>query len=197
MKEAAEKPETTFFKQFERTVKKDFLPFAGGRTRVKELKWLQALMEGASAVFGKVVLLRNYLYGKGLLRSVQLPLPAISIGNITVGGTGKTPFVEYTTRLLERMGRKPAILARGYGPAVAWRDGPVNDEGMLLSKNLPEVPVLLSPDRVSAAFRAVELDADSVVMDDAFQHLRVKRDLDVVLLDATVPLGFGRVLPDA
>lgn len=195
MKEPLERPETTFFRQVERTVKKDFLPFAGGRTRVRELSWLQYLMEGASRVFAKAVLLRNHLYENGFLRSVRLPLPAVSIGNITVGGTGKTPFVEYTARLLQRMGRRPSILARGYGPPVAWHGGPVNDEGMLLARNLPGVPVLLSPDRVSAAYRAIELEADCAVMDDAFQHLKVGRDLDVVLLDATVPLGFGRVLP--
>lgn len=195
MKDTAGRPSGTLFRQVSETVKRDFLPFTGGRKAAPRLRLLQPLLHTAAYVYGKAVLLRNRLYETGALRRRQLPLPAVSIGNITVGGTGKTPFVEYTVRLLASSGWQPAIIARGYGPAVAWRKGPVNDEGLLLSRNLPHVPVLLSPDRLAAAFRALELGADCAVLDDAFQHLRIKRDLDIVLLDATVPLGFGRMLP--
>ena len=195
MKVPGPRPRTTFFQQVEETVKRDYLPFAGGRSRGLPARLLKALSELASRLYGRAVLLRNQLYSSGALARRRLPLPAVSVGNITVGGTGKTPFVQYVAGLLRRLGRRPAVIARGYGPAVAWCRGPVNDEGLLLARNLPDVPVLLSPDRLSAAFRALDLGADCAVLDDAFQHLRAERDLDVVLLDATVPLGFGRVLP--
>jgi tetraacyldisaccharide 4'-kinase len=118
-------------------------------------------------------------------------VPVISIGNLTVGGTGKTPCVEYVARLLREHDIRVAILSRGYG-AEAGR----NDEAMVLEENLPDVPHLQDRDRVALARTAVEeLESEALVLDDGFQHRRLARDLDIVLIDVTDPWGGGYVLP--
>lgn len=116
----------------------------------------------------------------------------ISIGNLSVGGTGKTPMVEWTARRLLAGGHRVAIISRGYG---ASRPGHDNDETSLLRANLPGVPHYIDADRVAAAGRAAADGVDVVVLDDGFQHRRIARDLDIVLLDATLPPGGYRPLP--
>jgi tetraacyldisaccharide 4'-kinase len=121
----------------------------------------------------------------------KVGVPVISIGNLTVGGTGKTPCVEYVARLLREHDLRVAILSRGYG-AEAGR----NDEAMVLEENLPDVPHLQDRDRVAIARTAIEeLESEVLVLDDGFQHRRLARDLDVVLIDATDPWGGGYMLP--
>jgi len=115
----------------------------------------------------------------------------ISIGNITCGGTGKTPAVEMLARELLARGRRPAILSRGYRSD----DEGKNDEEKLLAKNLPDVPHHADPDRVRAGRKAISGGADVLLLDDGFQHARLARDLDLVLIDALDPFGGGRVLP--
>jgi tetraacyldisaccharide 4'-kinase len=146
---------------------------------------------GASLFFGLGAAVRGVLYSLGLARVHRLPVPVVSIGNITVGGTGKTPFVELVCRKLTAMGRRPAILTRGY------KAGPHgSDEAALLAERLPGVPVVVDPDRVAGGRRAVaEHSADVLVLDDGFQHRRLHRDLDIVLTDWAAPLGNGRMLP--
>jgi len=123
---------------------------------------------------------------------VTLPCPLISIGNITVGGTGKTPLVIDLVRRLERIGRNPAVLSRGYKAAG---DEP-NDEEKLIRKNCPGVVCVADPDRAAGGQRAIEeFGADVLVLDDGFQHRRLARTLDVVVIDATCPFGFDHVLP--
>jgi tetraacyldisaccharide 4'-kinase len=113
------------------------------------------------------------------------------VGNLTVGGTGKTPCVEYVARFYRGRDRRVAILSRGYGSERGR-----NDEAMVLEENLPDVPHLQGPDRVALAGTAVEeLESEVLVLDDGFQHRRLARDLDVVLLDATNPWGHGHLLP--
>ncbi len=152
-----------------------------------------------SGVYRGVVGARSALYGAGLLEKGAPPVPVISVGNITSGGTGKTPLVESIVGGLLDRGRKPAILSRGYGPPVREGEGPrsgVSDESLVLADNLPDVPLVLGADRLFAARRAIaDFEADVLVCDDAFQHLRLRRDLDVVAIDATLPFGFGHVLP--
>jgi tetraacyldisaccharide 4'-kinase len=116
----------------------------------------------------------------------------VSVGNLTLGGTGKTPMVEWIARWLQQRGVRAAVISRGYGAAA----GSANDEAMELRERLPEVPHLQNPDRVAAARKAVgELGCQAIVLDDAFQHRRIARDLDIVLLDALEPFGFGHVFP--
>ena len=136
--------------------------------------------------------LRNRLYDAGCLNATRLDVPVICLGNITVGGTGKTPMVVWLCQQLQKRSRRPAILTRGY-KASATGD---NDEVKLLRNALPDVPVVVDSDRVRAGRHAVaEHHADVLVMDDGFQHRRLGRDLDIVLVDSTCPFGFGAVLP--
>jgi len=150
----------------------------------------------AACAYAIATRLRRAAYRAGLLRSRELPVPVFSVGNITTGGTGKTTMVEWLAGWLRAAGRRPAILSRGYGarPAAAGV-GPSNDEGRLLRANLPDVPHFADPDRVAAGRRAVAEGADCLILDDGFQHLRLRRDLDMVLVDAADPFGGGRVLP--
>jgi tetraacyldisaccharide 4'-kinase len=133
---------------------------------------------------------RNRRFDRG--RDVhRVGVPVISVGNLTVGGTGKTPCVEYVARLLRDNDHRVAILSRGYG-AEAGR----NDEAMVLEENLPDVPHFQGRDRVALAATAIEeSESEVLVLDDGFQHRRLARDLDIVLIDATDPWGGGYLLP--
>ncbi|MCD4699021.1 MAG: tetraacyldisaccharide 4'-kinase [Phycisphaerae bacterium] len=133
--------------------------------------------------------LRRWAYRKGIRKTLAADVPVICVGNITVGGTGKTPMVAWVVEQLKQAGRKPAILTRGY-KAVGGR----SDEAELL-KRLTGVPVIINPDRASGAQKAIAGGADVLVMDDGFQHLRLGRDLDIVLIDATRPFDGGVCLP--
>jgi tetraacyldisaccharide 4'-kinase len=145
----------------------------------------------ASLPYGWAVAIRNRLFDRGWRAVHRAGVPVISIGNLTVGGTGKTPCVEYVCRRYCEWQRRAAILSRGYGSDV----GP-NDEALVLESNLPDVPHLQGADRVALAKRAVqEHKSDVLVLDDGFQHRRLARDLDLVLLDATEPWGYGHLLP--
>jgi tetraacyldisaccharide 4'-kinase len=121
-----------------------------------------------------------------------LSIPVISVGNLTVGGTGKTPFVVELVKRLDRLGCSPAVVSRGYKAAV----GEPNDEELLIRRNCPGVVCVSDPDRALACEIArSDLGADVIVLDDGFQHRRVARVLDVVLIDATCPFGFDHLLP--
>lgn len=138
----------------------------------------------ASVPYGVAVRLRNTAFDRGWKQIHRVPVPVISIGNLTLGGTGKTPCVEYIASYLREQGRQVCLLSRGYKSSASG----MNDEAMLLEENLPDVPHLQNPDRVAAALTAIEeLEADVLVLDDGFQHRRLHRDLDVVLIDATHP----------
>jgi tetraacyldisaccharide 4'-kinase len=145
----------------------------------------------ASTLYGLGVRLRNWAFDRGWKGRVQAAVPVISVGNLTLGGTGKTPCVEYVARFFREQERRVAILSRGYGAEHG-----VNDEAMVLEENLPDVPHLQGPDRSALAHVAVEeLESEVLVLDDGFQHRRLRRDLDIVLLDATCPWGYGHLFP--
>ncbi|MGF1583606.1 MAG: tetraacyldisaccharide 4'-kinase [Gemmataceae bacterium] len=134
---------------------------------------------------------RNWLFDAGWKKTHEAPIPVISIGNLTVGGTGKTPCVEYVAKWFRRHDLRVVILSRGYGV----KEGP-NDEALLLEENLPDVPHLQGPDRSELATTAAEeLESEVAVLDDGFQHRRLARNLDIVLIDALAPWGYGSVLP--
>jgi tetraacyldisaccharide 4'-kinase len=138
---------------------------------------------------------RDLAWRWGLRRATRLPVPVISVGNLTAGGTGKTPFVALLVERLRARGRRPGVLARGYGPCVA---GGLSDEGAVLAFLAgPDLPQREDPDRVRAGrdLLAAPRPPDVLVLDDGFQHRRLGRDLDVVLLDASNPCGFGHRLP--
>jgi tetraacyldisaccharide 4'-kinase len=153
---------------------------------------LRALATAGSWAFDAGVHLRLGLYARGLLRRHRGPLPVISVGNLTVGGTGKTPFVSYLARGLAGQNHKPAILARGYR---AKSKGGSNDELLMLSRQCPGLLTAANPNRLAGCMRAREDGADVALLDDGFQHLALQRDLDVLLVDATRPFGNGHLLP--
>jgi tetraacyldisaccharide 4'-kinase len=130
----------------------------------------------------------------------------ISVGNLSFGGTGKTPTVIALVRDLVRLGRRPAVLSRGYrrrnrdlvvvmGPHPKKGVDEVGDEPLEMARRLPGVPIVVDADRVRGGREALRLGADVVVLDDGFQHRRLERDLDLVLLDAGDPWGGGRLPP--
>ena len=141
-------------------------------------------------VFGKLVGLRGKLYDRGLLRATRLEAPVVCVGNLSVGGTGKTPMVLYLLKELERRGRAPGVLSRGYG---ASEKGGANDEALLFDVLAPGVPHVQDPDRVAGGRQLLRRGVDVVVMDDGFQHRRLARDLDLVLVDATRPWGLPAI----
>ncbi|MCB9916692.1 MAG: tetraacyldisaccharide 4'-kinase [Planctomycetes bacterium] len=143
------------------------------------------LLRVPAALFGALACARNGLYDVGLLPAARLPAPVVSVGNLTVGGTGKTPMVVHLARELSRRGRRVGLLSRGYRK----QHDSLNDEGLLLAELLPDVPHVQDADRVRGAHALLQRGVDVVLLDDGFQHRRLARDLDLVLLDATRPWG--------
>jgi tetraacyldisaccharide 4'-kinase len=160
-------------------------------------------------IYGGLMRLRAAAYRRGWLASARLPVPVVSVGNLTMGGTGKTPMVIQVVRLLQALGRRPVVVSRGYGgrarqPFNLVSDGGrilldaamAGDEPRLLAESLPGVAVVTGARRVPAARYAVErLGAEVIVLDDGFQHLALQRDLDLVLFKGPDYLGNGRVFP--
>ena len=142
------------------------------------------LLRPASWLYGSVVAARNAGYDHGWLRSHALAIPAVSVGNLTVGGTGKTPVSAYVAARLAERGMKPAIVMRGYG----------SDETLVHARLNPAIPVFVSADRVRGALAAKEAGCNVAVLDDAYQHRRARRDADIVLLSAELA-GPVRALP--
>ena len=138
------------------------------------------------------VVRRNRRFDRGATPIHRVDVPIVSVGNLTLGGTGKTPTVEWLARWFREKNIRAAIISRGYGAESGSR----NDEARELEQKLPDVPHLQNPDRVAAARVAVEeLDMQLILLDDGFQHRRIGRDLDIVLLDALEPFGFEHVFP--
>ncbi|MFQ5733800.1 MAG: tetraacyldisaccharide 4'-kinase [Planctomycetaceae bacterium] len=156
-----------------------------------------------SLFYGFGVRLRNRAFDFGLKTTHDVDVPVISVGNITTGGTGKTPFVAFLADWFADRRTAAAILSRGYrafAPPVAAASGQpherANDEKLVLDKLCPGVPHLQLPDRVASARTAVaERGAEVLILDDGFQHRRLHRDLNIVLVDALNPFGYGRMLP--
>jgi len=162
-----------------------------------------------SLVYGAGQKLREFAYCQGILPSYRLPCKVICIGNITVGGTGKTPMTMHVAREIKASGFKTAIISRGYRGGAEGRGGIVSDgnsiwmgpeqagdEPYMIARCLSEVPVVVGKNRYAAGMLAVHnFHPDVIVLDDGFQHLRLKRDIDLVLLDYVLPLGNGHLLP--
>jgi len=169
-----------------------YLSVISGRRRGVVAAIMRLLLSAATVVYYALHKARHLLYRIGLLRSVRLPVPVISVGNLTAGGTGKTPFVEMLARRLAKRNLRVAVLARGYGR----REDGGDDEETFAEMELENVVRLAGADRVALARRAIqEYRADLVILDDGFQHFRIRRDLDVLMVDATNPLAGGRLIP--
>jgi tetraacyldisaccharide 4'-kinase len=155
-----------------------FMPFSSG------------ILNGLALIYGALVKTRNTLYDAGVLKAVKAPLLVVSVGNIEAGGTGKTPFTMALADELFHRGRKVAIVTRGYkgmldGPIIVTPqhlNKEVGDEALLMARRM-KVPVIKSPNRLKGAlFAYVHLGAEIIILDDGFQHRRLHRDLDIVLV---------------
>ncbi|MBN1796775.1 MAG: tetraacyldisaccharide 4'-kinase [Sedimentisphaerales bacterium] len=151
---------------------------------------LRIILRLPSLAYSAAIRLRNFFYDKHVLKSHRVNITVISIGNLTAGGTGKTPVVAWLTKQL--CGKyKCAILTRGYKSTANG-----SDEVNTLAQISPEVPVIINPDRLKGAKEAMSLHgADVLIMDDGFQHRRLARDIDILSIDATCPFGYGKILP--
>lgn len=170
---------------------------------------LITLLTLLSLVYSLAQRLRAALYHIGILKTRRLPRPVISIGNITVGGTGKTPVTAYIARILLERGHRVVVLSRGYGGSleghtvvvsdgdtVMLGPGECGDEPFLLASTLPGLMVVIGTDRYAAGMLAMQqLSPDLFLLDDGFQHLQLHRDLNVLLLDCSRPFGNGWTLP--
>jgi tetraacyldisaccharide 4'-kinase len=160
-------------------------------------------------IYSLVVRARAAMYRAGLLKTHVLPCKVISVGNLTAGGTGKTPTVICLARKMAAKGLKIAVLTRGYGGSYEGRIAVVSDgdrllqspkeagdEAVLLAMSLPDTPVIMGSDRYKAGLVAIErFKPDVVILDDGYQHLSLKRDLNILLLDVAHPFGNGFTLP--
>jgi tetraacyldisaccharide 4'-kinase len=168
---------------------------------------LRTLLTPVSWLYGAVVAARNRHYDRPANR-VRAGIPVVSVGNLTVGGTGKTPIVCWIAERLRDDGRRPAVVSRGYGgtagrgPCVVSRgEGPrvdvrvAGDEPYFMAHTLPGVRVIVGSHRAGGVEAAVATGADIAILDDGFQHRRLARDLDLLLVDRSDPFGGGRLLP--
>ena len=167
---------------------------------------LSAALSPLGAVYGGLMRIRRAAYRRGWLHPDPMPVPVVVVGNLTVGGTGKTPLVLALVERLLGEGRRPAVVSRGYGrrgkdvTVVSAGEGrllPVaecGDEPALIADRLA-VPVVVGADRSAAVGRAAELGADCVVADDGFQRLSLARERSFVVVDGERGLGNGRCLP--
>ena len=166
------------------------------------------LLDVAAGGYLGLLRAREWMYSHGVLRGRALPCPVISVGNLTVGGTGKTPAVMLVARTLLTRGHRPAVASRGYGrrshgvQVVSDPDGillepeDAGDEPYLLARRLPGVPVVVGGNRYEAGRAAVErFGSTALVLDDGFQHRTVAKDLEIVMVRARRPWGNGRLLP--
>ncbi len=152
----------------------------------------RVVLAAFACVYGLITAVRNTLYDCGLLPTHKASVPVVSVGNLTTGGTGKTPVVAMLCQRLQQLGHHPGIISRGYHAAA---DGS-NDEKKVLELLVPGVPHVQHPDRLHAARQLLSSHPlDVIVMDDGLQHRRLHRQLNLILLDATCPFGHDWLLP--
>jgi len=169
-----------------------------GRSTEPTAAILRFFIGVASVGYSLVVRLRSFLYSKRWLEVHTTDVPVISIGNITTGGTGKTPLVIWLCNLLKEKNINCAVLTRGYKATQNSKLKTQNhiDEPAILAESCPQAKVIVNPNRVEAAVEAVsKFGAKVLIMDDGFQHRKLHRDLDIVTIDGTCPFGYGKVLP--
>ena len=166
--------------------------------------WLGILLLPLAYIFSDIVRLRRFLYRKGVLKSHTMPIPVVVVGNITLGGTGKTPLVIWLAKLLAQSGYQPGIISRGYGgqsehwPVLVNPNSDalqVGDEPVLIAKQTG-MPVVVGPDRVAAAQKLLaEFACNVLLSDDGMQHYKLNRDIEIAVVDGERRFGNGYCLP--
>ena len=214
------KARQTAAERFEKYLVHTVLDSDADAPRPLAVRLLLAVLSAFEVLFAVAVAVRSLLYRTGVMRCHPLGVQVVSIGNVTAGGTGKTPVTEMFARALAARGRKVAILSRGYrrkeapwwermftqaispplvvsaGRRVLLDPATGGDEPYMLASNLPGVAVVVDRDRVKAGRYAVKrLGCDTLLLDDGFQYRKLKHTVEVVLVDATNPFGNGRMLP--
>jgi tetraacyldisaccharide 4'-kinase len=173
------------------------------------LGWALAPLIPLASLYGLVMKARSALYARGLLTQHFLPCRVISVGNLTVGGTGKTPVVIALASALRERGRRVGVVSRGYkrrstdaivdvsdGRSVRGDPGETGDEPLLIAQRCPGVPVAVGADRPSVGRHLIaRYHIDTLIMDDGYQHLALRRDTNILVLDAGAPFGNGYLLP--
>lgn len=170
------------------------------------------LLRPAGVLYGSIMSLRNHLFDLGLLKSRRSPIPVVSVGNITTGGTGKTPLVDWIVRFYRASGTPAAIISRGYGRRTKGvqlvSDGhhlllgsrDAGDETVMLAARNPDTIVIVAEDRTAGVQFLMQRFANRlpgvIVLDDAFQHRRIARDLDIVVINAAAPQELDAMLPE-
>lgn len=167
-----------------------FLNLISGRRKGLPFDLVRAGLVLLSIPYRFVIALRNAYYDLLYFSRRDAECPVISVGNITVGGTGKTPLTARIARDLIGHGRNVAILTRGYNKRSSE-----SDEALVLQRRCPRASIVVNPDRVAGGRGAVTDGANVLLLDDGFQHRRLARDLDIVLVDALAPFGYGWMLP--
>ncbi len=163
---------------------------SGGRSD-KNSRRVLLIFKCLSSVYRVIIKARNAAYDRGWLAVMRAPLAVISIGNITAGGTGKTPLVIWLCNHFAAKGLSTAVLSRGYKGS-----GDEADEPTLIRNNCPQTSVIINKDRCKGADEAAQtLSGGVLILDDGFQHRRMGRDLDIITIDATCPFGYDRMLP--
>ena len=170
---------------------------------------IQIIAFAISLPYLLIINFRNWLYDRKIIASVKLPCPVISVGNITVGGTGKTPCVIMLAQMLQSHGFKPAILSRGYGGKntksvnivsdgknILLDSKTAGDEPLLMAQSLRSIPIIVGPQRIKTGSAAINLfGANVLICDDAMQHRQIFRDINLVLLDSQSLQGNDYILP--
>ncbi len=171
--------------------------------------FFQSFLYSLSIAYGSLIKLRETLYKKGVFKAQKLPCPVISVGNITLGGTGKTPMTIYVAELIKRLGYHVVVISRGYkgtaenvggvvsdGHSVTLGPEQAGDEPFMMAQRLKKIPVVVGKNRYKSGMLAIQkFNPDVLLLDDAFQHLQLKRDLDLVLLDSNAPFGNTYLFP--
>ena len=179
------------------------------KSGAKGQQLLKSLLYAISVLYGAVQVVRRDCYRLGWFKSFKLPCTVISVGNLAVGGTGKTPMTGYLARALQDMEKKVAVIKRGYkgrggnaplvvsdGQRILIDAEQSGDEAQMLARQLTGIPVLIGADRYQTGLIAINrFQPDVIILDDGFQHIRLKRDVDLVLLDRAEPLGNGHIIP--
>jgi len=169
----------------------------------------ESFLSVLSIIYGRAIKLKEFCHKNKILKSKELPCKVISIGNITAGGTGKTPMTIKTAQILKNLGYKTAVISRGYkgsaektggivsnGQNIFMKPEEAGDEPFMMAAKLKNIPVVVGQDRYRAGMLAIKkFNPDVIVLDDAFQHIKLKRNVDIVLLDCNSPFGNSHLLP--